>query len=151
MKLATVILCTIVLVAVGGAFLSGRYVGAFDAERRFREASTEIYAADSAQKLYVVGAAAELIRNSQTAEGLRILEQYAQLQAKSVAGCLNSVACTEHFAGTEEYRVRLLALASHYASAAGSGATSGSAPMAPNPSFEPTATGKPASTAQLKR
>ena len=122
MKVATIILPAIVLVAVVGAFLGGHYVGAHDAEKRFREVSTELYADESAQKLYVVGAAADFIKNSQADDGLRVLEQYAQLYAKSVAECLHSVACSEHIAGTQEYRARLLTLATRYATVADGGA-----------------------------
>jgi hypothetical protein len=121
MKALNFVLPVAVAASIAGAFFAGRYVGGYDAERRHVRSQELQHASESADRLYVVGATADLLKDSKPSEAIRTLEQYAQVQAPRVEQCLKSPACSWWLAASEEHRVALRRYVNIYGGVAASG------------------------------
>lgn len=121
MKALTLILPFTVAAAIAGAFFAGRYVGSYDAEKLHARSLQFQAAFESADRLYIVGFVADLLKSSKSDEALRALEQYAQIQAPAVQACLKAPGCSWWVAGSEERRTVL----ERYVNTYGDGAASG--------------------------
>ncbi len=107
MRVASIVLPVLVLSAIGGAFFAGRYIGQYDTEQRYSLVIKMERAADNADKLRIAGAAADMLRNSNPAGAARVLDQYAQVHASSVASCLRLSSCAAWVAPTSESQATL--------------------------------------------
>jgi hypothetical protein len=140
MKALNLILPFSVAIAVSGAFFAGRYIGEYDAEKLHAGSLQLQLATESADRLYIVGAVADLLKNSKSAEALRALEQYAKVQAPAVQECLKAADCSCWVAASEEHRAALKRYVSIYGDGVGQRLEMSIAFMRPNPSIERTAT-----------
>jgi len=107
MKPLNLILPITVAVFVAGAYLAGRYVGDYDAQKIHALAGKLQASSESANLLYIAGAVADLLKDSKSSDALRVLEQYARVQAPAVDACLKASDCSWWAAATEERRVAL--------------------------------------------
>ena len=114
MKTLRLLLPLSVAVAIAGAYFAGRYVGDYDSKKLHARALQLETATESADRLYVAGAVADLLRNSKSAEALQVLEQYASIQAPAVNECLKSPSCSGWVAVSEERRTALKRYARTY-------------------------------------
>ena len=102
MKPATVILPLTVGLAIVGAFFAGRYVGAYDAGKLHARGAQLQFASERADRLHFSGAIAGLLRESKTAEALRVVEQQARVDAPAVQECLQASGCKRWVSASEE-------------------------------------------------
>jgi hypothetical protein len=121
MKALNFVLPVAVAASISGAFFAGRYVGSYDAEKLHVRSDDLQHASESAERLYVAGVTADLLKDSKPSEALHTLEQYAQVQVPRVELCLKSPACSWWLAASEEHRVALRRYVNIYGGAAASG------------------------------
>lgn len=107
MKALNLVLPVAVAASIAGAFIAGRYVGGYDAERLHVRSKELQFASESADRLYIVGAVADLLKDSKSSEALHALERYAQVQVPQVEKCLKTPACSWWLAASEEHRAAL--------------------------------------------
>jgi len=121
MKALNFVLPVAVAASIAGAFFAGRYVGGYDAEKLRVRSEDLQYASESAERLYVVGVTADLLKDAKPSEALHMLEQYAQVQVPRVEQCLQSPACSWWLASSEEHRVALRRYVNVYGGVSASG------------------------------
>ena len=107
MKPLKFILPIAVAVSVAGAYLAGRYVGEYDAQKLHARAGKLQALSESASQLYIVGAVADLLKDAKSLDALRVLEQYARVQAPAVDACLKAPNCSWWVAASDERRISL--------------------------------------------
>ena len=103
--------------AIGDAFFAGHYIGGYDANKHHVIAMKTEYAAQSAGKLRILSATAELLRASKVAEASRLADQFASLQVATITECFSSARCASWVAPTAESRETLIRQVAEHGSA----------------------------------
>ena len=121
MKALNLVLPLVVAASIAGAFFAGRYVGSYDAQQVHARATGLTVASESADRLYIAGGLADLLKNSKSLDALRVVEQYARVQAPTVGECLNTPGCSGWIASSEERRTALKRYVNTYGGSESSG------------------------------
>ena len=114
MKIPSLVLYTSIATAIVGAFFAGQYMGRIDAEKLYARVVRVQTGAESTDSLYIAGAVADLLRDAKPSEALRVVEQYAQLRAPSVADCIAAPDCAWWAASSVERQTRIKGLVAKY-------------------------------------
>ena len=107
MKALNLILPIAVAVSVAGAYFAGRYVGDYDAQKMHARAGGLQVSSERADRLYIAGRVADLLKDSKSLDALRVLEQFARLDAPAVDECMKASDCSWWIAASEERRIAL--------------------------------------------
>ena len=104
LRATAIILPIVTVLAVGGAYFAGHYVGRYDADKRNLAAMKLVSADQSAKELRVLVAISDLIQQSKISEATRVLDLFASLQVPIVSDCLSKQDCASWIAPTVELR-----------------------------------------------
>ena len=107
MKALNLILPIAAAVSVTGAYFAGHYVGSYDAQKMHVRANGLQDSSERADRLYFAGKIADLLRDSKSVDALRVLEQFARIDAPAVDKCMKASDCSWWIAATQERRTAL--------------------------------------------
>jgi len=92
-RLISVALYVVVLVAVGGAYVAGRYIGRQEAGDAAAEAIQNFDATRAAEAFVLANRVHEALRNSNSDQAGAVLTRFAAIKVPTLRECLKSQSC----------------------------------------------------------
>ena len=98
MRLNSLVIPSVLIVAVGAAYAAGRFVGGYDADQRAQPVRTATDGQQGVEILSIVNSAIGSLEQGKVADAHKVLVRYARLQVPRVRTCAQSDFC-KFFAG----------------------------------------------------